>query len=150
MRERQHEQPALDVDARERLLDVAATLHGDGREGDDVGAVLAQAAQRREHVVADSRARVRERRDVERDPHAVRVREREKADAEPPPPPATFVGETTNRAAQFRSGTVRPVRTPGKTTRVTPFALTVCGRWNRLGSPSRSTRTEPPAHSLRR
>ena len=69
VRERQHEQPALDVDARERPLDVAATLHGDGREGDDVGAVLAQAPQRREHVVADSRARVRERRDVERDPH---------------------------------------------------------------------------------
>ena len=149
VRERQDEQPALDIDPRQRLLDVPAAFGRDGREGDHVGAVLTQAAQRREHVVADSRARVRERRDVERDPRRcvyANVRKRMPSRR----PPATFVGETTNRAAQFRSGTVRPARTPGKTTRVAPFAVTICGRWNRLGSPSRSTRDRAAAHSLRR
>jgi hypothetical protein len=41
VRQGEDEHPRLDVDSRERLLDVAAALHGNRRESDDVGAVLA-------------------------------------------------------------------------------------------------------------
>ena len=59
----------LDRHAVQRGLDVARAALARRREGDDVlGARLEQAAQHPADVVADPRARMRERRDVDDDP----------------------------------------------------------------------------------
>ena len=72
VREREELERELDGDALERSGDRLLPLRARGREGDDLvlaGGGLSQTRQRPAEVRADPRARVRERRDVERDPH---------------------------------------------------------------------------------
>ena len=69
VRKRQHEQAPLHVDAAERLFDGSLSADGHRSEGDDVCADFDESSQRAEHVVADPGARVRQRRNVERDSH---------------------------------------------------------------------------------
>ncbi len=67
--ERQHRQPAFDVDPCERFLEAAFDTHRHRREGNDVGVVLHETAQLSEQVRADTTAAVGERRDVDCDAH---------------------------------------------------------------------------------
>ena len=72
VREGEELERELDRDALERLGDRLPPLRARRREGDDLvlaGGRLREPRERAAEVVADPRARVRERRDVEGDPH---------------------------------------------------------------------------------
>jgi hypothetical protein len=70
MRRWENPEAALDVETRQGGLDVSLAARRHRREGDYVGAVLDEAAERAEDVVANACPRQGQRRDVERDPHA--------------------------------------------------------------------------------
>src|SRR4029078_4536710 len=64
------EEPALDVDALERTLYLGTTVPAHERAGDDFVTRAGEADERSADVVADAGARMRQRRDVDDDPHA--------------------------------------------------------------------------------
>src|SRR5690242_7499137 len=64
---------SLDVDAFERRLDGAASGGRDRSEGENVVSRVRKTAQRASDVIADARARMRQGRNVDDNPHATQT-----------------------------------------------------------------------------